>query len=955
MDKKVKIKVKSSAFDVNQQRSLLSDQIEPFNQEIDEMNRFVEILDRYDDFGKLKIDAKKYRYSDETGYGIPVRQGFNSGVIFTHQKEAALKFLQELRGFGLLADVVGSGKTFEAGVVLSELAARDKVRSLLIVAPKQVYANWIEVMEEKFGLGKGVLQEIKGKVDISALECTSAGEFLRPASPLIVTMEDFVTWEEDAKRLLFDVIVVDEAHNLCEEEGSNAKAMKLLSHMMQTKKAANMTYCLLLSATPHSGNLEKMFRLWYFIRCKGGNPVDFEEKDDKFRTAEYLREKKYYKDFVCHGATTVMEFIRRVTLEQVCNESAFRAYLQIKGIRNFDALTDGEKYLIVNEFFDADADDSFRIRNAVLCEEIDKLHTRVDEAVAGAYHDGVLRSIMIRQPHDALLKKRQVVNYLFLPVEGEVGVLRTEGLHGEPVQIDLRDPHGDKAVTVGGKKKSLKDYIEDEREDLSYKAAYAEMIGSKILNAPAIKDSGVFTKEGSGQYYWTQLGNVPQDVECKIVPIRHDPQDDFTYKLEKAKEIMREHKDAHILVFFDYDLRRAPETIARFIKELKKSDEFARRIMLSTEGNKESVEKTFNEKKAAILIVQDASFTEGANLQKSHIIINFQVTPDPLAMDQRIGRIFRIGQEKDVIIYSLADLHKLEGYVLMYFSRIGLMSSNGGDATIIAGSNSERMVAVRCNVCGRTDLYSLEDYNRKKAANDLYCTTGQACIDNGRDTGHGDRGTPMEEISSYNFSCSVCGAAFTRSVSEEGYLCMSRNNDSKGIMCNRGESGDRAVYCKKICAIAHCRKFRGKENQCKALRAYRENRYIDESDLMLLCETCNAPLCSGKRCRIDAFETAIASCSTCDEATCNPKPHVIRFDDKWEATCPVCKAEGTRSGGKIGKIRPIVARTFATYIRSAWNFRHDGGRRFCENLTKEAAKVAGIKSILELDKDNRRR
>ena len=36
---------------------------------------------------------------------------------------------------------------------------------------------------------------------------------------------------------------------------------------MATKKKANSTYCVLLSATPHSGNLEKMFRLWYFIRC----------------------------------------------------------------------------------------------------------------------------------------------------------------------------------------------------------------------------------------------------------------------------------------------------------------------------------------------------------------------------------------------------------------------------------------------------------------------------------------------------------------------------------------------------------------------------------------------------------------------------------------------------------------------------------------------------------------
>lgn len=115
-------------------------------------------------------------------------------------------------------------------------------------------------MEMKFGLGKGVLRHVGKDFDLTADELESAGgerQFSRPVRPLIVTMEDFAEWPESVAKLLFDVIVVDEAHNLCVEEGQYAKAMKLLSLMMVTKKQANMTYCLLLSATPHSGNLER--------------------------------------------------------------------------------------------------------------------------------------------------------------------------------------------------------------------------------------------------------------------------------------------------------------------------------------------------------------------------------------------------------------------------------------------------------------------------------------------------------------------------------------------------------------------------------------------------------------------------------------------------------------------------------------------------------------------------
>ncbi len=281
------IDVELKAFDKDQQRTRLSDTKEAYDGRIAEMNKVVEELDRYDDFSMLKIDPMKYKRGQGAEYGIKVVQGFNDGVILQHQREAALSFLRELRGFGLLADVVGSGKTFEACVVLSELAVRDKVRSLLLVVPEQVYASWLDVLETRFGLGKGVLQTMGADIDISAVECESSVSFLRPVRPMIVKTEDFVKWPEETAKLLFDVIVVDEAHHLCAEEGKYAKAMKLLSLMMETKKKANMTYCLLLSATPHSGNLEHMFRLWYFIRCKGGNPADFDEKEDKNRTAEY--------------------------------------------------------------------------------------------------------------------------------------------------------------------------------------------------------------------------------------------------------------------------------------------------------------------------------------------------------------------------------------------------------------------------------------------------------------------------------------------------------------------------------------------------------------------------------------------------------------------------------------------------------------------------------------------
>ncbi len=930
MAKKFGIDVTASAFDRNQQRESINDEIKPYNGVLAEMNRRVEKLDRYDDFSMLRISPTCYAQEEEGAiYGIDIhRQGGTHSVIWPNQQAAASAFLKELRGFGLLADVVGSGKTFEACVVLSELAVRDKINSLLLVVPEQVYDNWVTVLERYFGLGVDRLQRVEG-LELNRLKCRAVGEFLSPVQPIIVKTEDFVEWSDEAKRLLFDVIVVDEAHHLCTEEGKYANAMRLLSLMMETKKKANKTYCLLLSATPHAGNLEHMFRLWYFIRCKGGNPSDFEVKEDGNRTEEYQKEKRYYKEHVCRGAATVMEFIKKVKLFEVTHThaAAFEKYLKAQNEQNFDKKTESEQILIVNEFLDTD----------------EVIEERVNKAIAGAYHNGVLRSIMIRQPNSLIAKKKLVENFLFFPMAEQPALLQTKGLKGEKVTVDLVNLNQGKSVTVGNESFTLDEYVEENRGNQKFAHAMAEFVISRIVNQVGTPAS-IFEKANSGTYYWEQWKNLPSGVISRLLPYLHG-EDGFTHKFNKAKELLAKHPDSRVLVFFDYESKRGKAVADRFERELQQDPAFANRILVGTggKGKAKTVADFDDDKNAnAILIVKDASFTEGVNLQKSNVIINFQVTPDPLAMDQRIGRIFRMGQESDVHIYSLADMHKLEGYVLTYFARIGLLSSNSGDATIIAGSNNDRMVTVRCPVCKSVKLMPLEEYEMKKRNGDLYCTLTAACRQDNPD------GMMMEEISTYDFKCDKCDTVFTRSAEEEGYQCVSTNNDEHGVMCNSGEEGDRSVYCRKICAVAHCSRFTTGDmaGKCAALAAYTQDKTISDGSLMLLCQRCpNRAECS-KKCRIGTGAEAIRGCRGCDMSDCSPTPHVVNFNDKWEAKCPVCEANGAK-----GRLRPIVARTFATYIRAAWNFKIDGGAAFCNNLKNEAKNVANIKIILDNDQN----
>ena len=300
-------------------------------------------------------------------------------------------------------------------------------------------------------------------------------------------------------------------------------------------------------------------------------------------------------------------------------------------------------------------------------------------------------------------------------------------------------------------------------------------------------------------------------------------------------------------------------------------------------------------------------------------------------MSQRIGRVYRLGQRNDVKIYSLADMRELEGYALAYFTRIGLMTSDSSDATIIAGSNNEKMVAVRCPVpgCGNVRLFSLEDYENYKKSNSpkLYCDATEAC----REDAYGRRidGTRMEEISVTDFKCSGCNSTFIRT--DKGYECVSVSNLGKGIMGSDAKS--RNVFCTKRCAMVHCAKLEDKN--CPVRRATLQNKNVGDADLAT-CEI-GCP----EKCKFGVYDNpqdAIESCSNCVYATCDPKPHVLRFDKNWEAECPKC---GER-------LKPIHSRTFATYVKELWNFRHDE-YVFCDSMTKEAKNVASIQKILEND------
>ncbi len=87
-----------------------------------------------------------------------------------------------------------------------------------------------------------------------------------------------------------------------------------------------------------------------------------------------------------------------------------------------------------------------------------------------------------------------------------------------------------------------------------------------------------------------------------------------------------------------------------------------------------------------ILLATDAG-SEGVNLQFCHAMVNYDLPWNPMRVEQRIGRIHRLGQKKDVLVFNLAIRDTIEDYILKILETKILLFANAVGETDLILSN----------------------------------------------------------------------------------------------------------------------------------------------------------------------------------------------------------------------------------------------------------------------------
>lgn len=132
---------------------------------------------------------------------------------------------------------------------------------------------------------------------------------------------------------------------------------------------------------------------------------------------------------------------------------------------------------------------------------------------------------------------------------------------------------------------------------------------------------------------------------------------DINSKAEKTYEIVQKANDK-VIIFTEY---RATQFYLQWYLHQKGISSVLFNGKFSK--NKRDWMRTLFQNHADVLIATESG-GEGINLQFCHHVINFDLPWNPMKIEQRIGRVHRLGQESDVHIYNLAIQNTIENRIL---------------------------------------------------------------------------------------------------------------------------------------------------------------------------------------------------------------------------------------------------------------------------------------------------
>ena len=184
--------------------------------------------------------------------------GMGAFRLMKFQEDTVRLALGQLRPRLLLADAVGLGKTIQVGMIITELMRRKRANRILVLAKKSMLAQFQSELWNRFNIPLVRLDSAGiAKLRLRIPANKNPFEVYHRVIISIDTLKNVARFEHFLKDAYWDVVVIDEAHNVA---GASVPE-RHLSHRLARLLSRRTDSLLLTTATPHNGKRETFGRL----------------------------------------------------------------------------------------------------------------------------------------------------------------------------------------------------------------------------------------------------------------------------------------------------------------------------------------------------------------------------------------------------------------------------------------------------------------------------------------------------------------------------------------------------------------------------------------------------------------------------------------------------------------------------------------------------------------------
>lgn len=560
---------------------------------------------------EFKLGLEAYRISQAALFDPMMAVHTSNVEPLPHQISAVYESMlpkQPLRF--VLADDPGAGKTIMAGLLIRELIMRGDAKRILIVSPGSLTEQWQDELLEKFGVTFDIFSREKQE------QCASGNYF--DESYLLICRLDQLSRNEDfqvkLKNTEWDLIIVDEAHKLSASY-FGTKINKTKRFQLGELLGSITRHFLLMTATPHNGK-EEDFQIWLSL-------LDGDRFYGKFREGAHK--------------VDVSDMMRRMVKEELLKFDGTplfperRAYTANYELSPMEAsLYEQVTTYVREEMNRADKLESKKKNNVGFA--LTMLQRRLASSPEAIYQSLKRRRkrLEARLEETKLMARGQTVR--------KDGVAETFGEYSVKKRIDIPDNFDELDEDLSAEEYEI---LAEQVVDQATAAETIPELEAEILILKDLEYQALSVVQSGNDKKWEELSYLLQDK----------PEMFTVSGVRRKLLIFTEHKDT-----LNYLVKR--------IGDMLGNENAVRTIYGGTNRDeRRKVQEEFrNDPEVIVLIATDAA-GEGVNLQNANLMVNYDLPWNPNRLEQRFGRIHRIGQTEVCHLWNIVAAGTREGEV----------------------------------------------------------------------------------------------------------------------------------------------------------------------------------------------------------------------------------------------------------------------------------------------------